>query len=83
MPWPRDNAHSAEISSATQIGGTELKPGDYKVEWQGTGPVVQVSFQRNGKTVVTVPGRLKTNDDRVIQDAIVTEATGAGTSTLK
>ena len=79
----RDKAHSVEISNAVQIGGTELKPGDYRVEWQGTGPAVQVSFQKNGKTVVTVPGTLKTDDDLVTQDAIVTEATGAGTSTLK
>ncbi len=79
----RNNAHSVDISDAVQIGGTRLKPGNYKVEWQGAGPAVQVSFQQNGKTVVTVPGTLKTNDDQVIQDAIVTEATGAGTSTLK
>ncbi|HET6181949.1 MAG TPA: hypothetical protein VFE61_33845 [Candidatus Sulfotelmatobacter sp.] len=79
----QDNAHLVEISNAVEIGGTRLKPGDYKVEWQGTGPAVQVTFQQNGKTVVTVPGTLKTNDDQVKQDAIVTEATGAGTSTLK
>ena len=79
----RNNAHSVEISDAVQIGGTKLKPGNYKVEWQGTGPAVQVSFQQNGKTVVTVPGMLKTNDDQVIRDAIVTEATGTGASTLK
>ena len=79
----RGNARSVEISDIVQIGGTTLKPGNYKVGWQGTGPVVQVSFQQNGKTVVTAPGTLKTNDDQVTQDAIVTEATGAGTSTLK
>jgi hypothetical protein len=77
------NSRSVEISDAVQIGSTKLRPGDYKVEWQGTGPAVQVSFQQNGKTVVTAPGTLKTNDDQVTQDAIVTEATGAGTSTLK
>lgn len=77
------NAHSVEISGVVQVGGTRLKPGTYKVEWQGTGPAVKVSFQQNGKTVVTVPGTLKTNDDQVTQDAIVTEATGAGTSTLE
>jgi hypothetical protein len=33
--------------------------------------------------VVTVPGTLKTNDDQVTQDAIVTEATSADTTTLK
>jgi hypothetical protein len=42
-----------------------------------------VRFLRNGKTVVTVPGTLKTNDDQVTRDALETEATGTGTSTLK
>jgi len=79
----RNNAHSVQISDVVQIGSTTLKPGTYKVEWQGTGPAVQVSFEQNGKTVVTAPGTLKTNDDHITQDAIVTEATGGGTSTLK
>ena len=79
----RDNAHSVEIFDVLQIGNTKLQPGKYKVEWQGTGPAVQVSFEYNGKNVITVPGTLKTNDDRVKQDAIVTEATGANTTTLK
>jgi len=79
----RDNAHSVEISVVVQIGNTKLKPGNYKVECQGAGPAVQVSFQQNGKTVVTVPGTLETNDDQVTQDAIVTEATSADTSALK
>jgi hypothetical protein len=77
------NERSVEISNVVQIGSTQLKPGNYKVEWQGTGPAVQVTFQQNGKTMVTVPGTLKSNDDRVTRDAIVTEATSAGTSTLK
>jgi hypothetical protein len=33
--------------------------------------------------VITVPGTLKTNDDQVTQDAIVTEATSPNTTTLK
>jgi hypothetical protein len=79
----RNNAHSVEIYHAVQIGGTTLKPGNYKVEWQGAGAAVQVSFQQNGKTVVTVPGTLTTNDDQITEDGIVTEATNTGTSTLK
>ena len=79
----RDNKHSVDIPAEVQIGSTQLKPGNYTVEWQGTGPAVQVSFRRDGKTMVTVPGTLKTNDDQVTQDAIVTEATSADTSTLK
>jgi hypothetical protein len=79
----RDNAHSVEISDVVQIGGTKLKPGYYKVEWQGAGPVVQVSFEQKGKTVVTVPGTLETTDDQVTQDAIVIKATSADALVLK
>ena len=79
----RDNQHSVEISSVVQIGNTKLQPGYYRVEWQGAGPAVQVSFQQKGKTLVTVPGTLETNDDQVTQDAVVIDATGGDTSILK
>jgi hypothetical protein len=79
----RDNAHSVDISDVVQIGSTQLKPGNYTVAWQGAGPAVQVSFLRNGKTVATALGTLKTNDDQVTQDAIMIERTSADTSTLK
>src|SRR5216683_892221 len=79
----RNNAHSIQIVDVVQIGTTQLKPGDYKVEWQGTGPAVQVSFRQNGKTVATLPATLKANDDQVTQDAIMTEATSADRSELK
>jgi hypothetical protein len=61
----RDNKHSVDIPAEVQIGSTQLKPGNYTVEWQGTGHAVQVNFRRDGKTMVTVPGTLKTNDDQV------------------
>lgn len=79
----RDKAHSVEIPYAVQVGATRITAGSYKVAWQGTGPAVEVSFSQYGKTVVTVSGTLKTNDDQVTQDAIVTEATSADTTTLK
>lgn len=53
------------------------------MEWQGTGPAVQMSFQQNGKTVVTVAGTLKTNDDQVTQDDIVTEGTSTDVGVLR
>ena len=81
--WARNKARSVEIPYVVQVGSTRVTPGNYKVEWQGTGPAVEVSFSQYGKTVVTVPGTLKTNDDQVKEDAIVTEATSADTSTLK
>ncbi len=79
----RDNQHSVDITDAVQVGSTQLKPGNYKVEWQGTGPVVQVSFQQNGETLVTLPATLKTNDDQVTQDAIETKGSSADEKVLE
>ena len=69
------NEHSVDIPDTVQVGGTQLKPGNYKVEWQGTGPDIQVTFLRDGKTVATAPATLKTNDGQVTQDQIVTDST--------
>ena len=74
------NQHSVQIPDSLQVGSVQLEPGNYKVEWQGTGPEVQVNFVRNGKTVATVAGTLNANDNRVVQDAIVTDTSS---STLK
>jgi hypothetical protein len=76
------NQHSVQIPNAVQVGGKQLKPGNYKVEWQGIGPEIQVNFVRDGKTVATVPGTLKTNNPQVTQDEIVTDTTSASTQTL-
>jgi hypothetical protein len=77
------NQHSVEIPYSVQVGGAQLKPGDYQVEWQGTGPEIQVNFVRDGKTVATVPGTLKTNDAQVAQDDVVIDKTSDNTQTLK
>ena len=76
------NQHSVEIPDSVQVGGTQLEPGSYQLVWQGTGPEIQVNFVRNGKTVATVPGTLKTNDAQVTQDEIVTDTTSANVQTL-
>jgi hypothetical protein len=69
-----NNQHSVDIPATVQVGGTQLRPGNYKVNWQGVGPDIQVTFLRNGKTVATVPATLKTNDSQVTQDEIVTDS---------
>jgi hypothetical protein len=65
------NKHSVEIQDAVQVGNTQLRAGTYQVQWQGSGPDVQVNFMQHGKTVATVPGTLKTNDAQVVQDSVV------------
>ena len=47
-----------EISTATQVNGTELPAGDYTAKWEGSGPTVQVSIMRGKKVVATVPAEV-------------------------
>ena len=77
------NQHSVDIPDPVRVGDTQLKPGSYLVEWQGAGPEIQVNFVRDGKTVATAPGTLKTNDAHVVQDDVVINTTGANTKTLE
>lgn len=72
-----------DIADFVQVGRTQLRPGHYKVEWQGTGPAVTVNFLHNGKTVATVPATLKMHDSKVFQDDIVTRTTTANTKKLE
>ena len=39
------------------VQGKQLAPGDYKVEWTGEGPNVQLSIEQ-GKQTVAVPARV-------------------------
>jgi hypothetical protein len=47
-----------QLANPVHIGTTQLKPGTYKVEWSGNGPVVNINFVRNDKTVATTSGRV-------------------------
>jgi len=72
--FARDKNHrSVDIPNAMRVEGVQLEPGHYKLQIQGTGPDVQVTFLQNGKTVGTVPGTL-TNDKEITQDSIVMDS---------
>jgi hypothetical protein len=42
---------SLQLTDPVTVNGTTLKPGDYKLEWEGSGPNVELSILR-GKTVL-------------------------------
>lgn len=81
--FARDNSsRSVNIPSSVVVNHQTLTPGHYKVEWQQPGPKVEVNFVRNGKTVATAPGTLKTNDAKVLQDDVVTTNAPSNKSAL-
>ncbi len=51
------NSQSFNLSQTVKVGSTELKAGDCKVTWTGTGDAVQVTLNNNGKSI-TVPAKL-------------------------
>lgn len=71
-----------QISTPAQIGGTTLPAGDYTAKWSGTGPTVQVSIVRNGKTVATVPAKLVELNQKATADTAETHVGAAGTRDL-
>lgn len=66
------NKRSVNIPNALKVGQTQLAPGNYQLEWQGSGPAVQVTFARHGKMLASAPATLKTNDKQVTQNDIIT-----------
>lgn len=76
------NQHSVDIGDTVRVGSTQLKPGSYKIEWQGAGPAVQVTFQQYGKIVATTTATLQKNDKQVTEDAIMTHKIDTKTHAL-
>jgi hypothetical protein len=69
------------LQAPTSVNGVQLKAGDYKLQWDGTGPEVQVSIMQGKKVVATVPAtivELKTP----AQNDSATVSTADGTSSL-
>jgi len=42
---------SLQLNNPVLVNGTTLKPGEYKVQWEGSGPSVELSIMQ-GKTVL-------------------------------
>jgi len=73
---------SLTLTHPATVNGTTLKAGDYKVEWDGAGPNVEVSIKQ-GKTVVAkVPAKIVQLNSTSKNDATLMKSNADGTSTL-
>jgi hypothetical protein len=73
---------SLSLQSPVTINGAKLKPGDYKLEWDGSGPNVEVSIKQ-GKTVVAkVPAKVVDLNSPSQNNAAVVKHNDDGSSTL-
>jgi len=46
------------LSDSVQVGSTQVAPGDYKVEWNGTGDNVKINILKGRNVVATTEGKL-------------------------
>jgi ABC-type nitrate/sulfonate/bicarbonate transport system substrate-binding protein len=80
-------AFAAEKASLTlthpaTVNGTTLKAGDYKLQWDGSGPNVEVSIVQGKKVVATVPAKIVELGSTTQNNAAVMRVNSDGTSTL-
>jgi hypothetical protein len=59
-----------------------LKPGDYKIQWEGTGPNVELSILHGKNVVAKVPAHVVELQTPASNDAAVTRQNASGPNTL-
>jgi len=76
------NKASLQISEPTQVSGTKLAPGDYNIQWDGTGPSVEMSILKGKSVVAKVPAHLVDLDQASPANATVVKRNDDGTRSL-
>jgi hypothetical protein len=70
------------LQNPTTINGAKLKPGEYKLEWDGTGPNVEVSIKQGKNVLAKVPGKVVDLNEPSHDNAAVLMKNSDGTRTL-
>lgn len=79
--FAKDNKNEGKFTlfDPVQLGSTQLKPGDYKAVWDGSGSDVQVKILQGKNVVATAPAKLV--DTTYSQDSVAV-GTASGSKTL-
>ena len=77
------NQGDISLGSTAQIGSQQLRPGDYTVRWEGTGPSVQVTILRGKKVVATETATLKQGKPPSGHDEVDMRQQDNGTETIE
>jgi 2-methylaconitate cis-trans-isomerase PrpF len=67
-----------QISAPTSVNGTMLPAGEYLARWSGSGPDVELTIARDGKTLVTVPATLVASDRKASASAAEIRSDSSG-----
>ena len=73
---------SLTLNNPTSINGTKLKAGDYKLEWDGSGPNVEVSIIQGKNVLAKVPAKVVDLSASSSNNAAVLKQNSDGSTTL-
>jgi hypothetical protein len=71
-----------QLTNPVTLNGTTLNAGDYKVQWEGSGPSVEVSILKGKNVVAKVPAHVVELQTAASSDAAVTRKNDSGPNTL-
>jgi hypothetical protein len=71
-----------QLNNPVTVNGTNLKPGDYKVQWEGSGSNVELSIIQGSKVLAKVPAHVVTLETPAAYDAALTQKSASGANTL-
>jgi hypothetical protein len=70
------------LTEDVTVQGKVLKPGEYKLEWEGTGANVQLSIIQGRDTVATVPATIVASQNSNVANACSTSTEADGSKSL-
>jgi len=76
------NKGTLQLSDKVIVEGKPLNSGKYTVEWDGSGPTVQITLLQGKQTVATFPAHLTQQANSNSKDAYSTAAEPDGSRTL-
>jgi len=76
------NKAQLHLQSTTTVNGTQLKAGDYKIQWDGTGPNVELSIFQGKNVIAKTSAKLIDLPSPASNDAAVVKKNDDGTASL-
>ncbi|PYX57617.1 MAG: hypothetical protein DMG73_12685 [Acidobacteria bacterium] len=76
------NKGSMNVQENLTVSGKQLSAGDYQLQWEGSGPNVEVNILRGKKVVATVPARLVDINQSPSSNASIVRKNADGSRTL-
>ena len=72
------NQGSLHVQSTTMAGKTQLPAGEYTVQWEGTGPDVELKIKLHNRVKAKVPAKVIPLDQPFREDAAILDTDGNG-----